>query len=77
MDQKHKDTEKNLQSQGKENSAPTNSQGEPHHVAPTGGELRGDPGIRRGGSDVAATGSGLRPKSGVSGTDRDGQVTDQ
>ena len=53
------------------------SANETDNVSPSRGEVRGEPGIRRAGSDTAATGSGLRPKLGVTGSDLDGQVTDQ
>lgn len=60
-----------------DNAARQVSNSEPDNVSPSGGELRGEPGIRRGGSNTAGTASGLRPKLGVTGSDLDGQVTDQ
>jgi hypothetical protein len=53
------------------------SDNETGNIAPSRGEIRGEPGTRRGGSGTAATGAGLRPKLGVTGSDMDGQVTDQ
>ena len=60
-----------------DNAARQVTNNEPDNVSPSSGEVRGEPGIRRGGSNTAATGSGLRPKLGVTGSDLDGQVTDQ
>jgi hypothetical protein len=59
------------------NAARQVSNNEPGNISPSRGEVRGEPGVRRGGSNTAATGFGLRPKSGVTGSDLDGQVTDQ
>jgi hypothetical protein len=59
------------------NAGESVSNNEPDNVSPSRGEIRGEPGVRRGGSGTAATGAGLRPKLGVTGSDLDGQVTDQ
>ena len=81
MARKHKDTVERSTTEAHkikaDNAARQVSDQEPDNLSPSRGEVRGEPGIRRGGSNTAGTGSGLRPKLGVTGSDMDGQVTDQ
>lgn len=78
-DKQNKDT-KNTNSEAEKiqaaNAARPVSDNEPDNVSPSRGEIRGEPGYKPGGAN-SASGSGLRHKMGVTGSDSDGQVTDQ
>ena len=81
MARKQKNNPENMNTEAEKlkaaNAGRAVSDNETGNVSPSRGEIRGEPGIRRGGSNTAATGSGLRHKLGVTGSDMDGQVTDQ
>lgn len=81
MSDEQKKENKNTNSEAEKiqaaNAARAVSENENDNVSPSRGEIRGEPGYKPGGSNTSASGSGMRHKLGVTGSDLDGQVTDQ